>query len=297
MGGLFAILWQDGTMRTFVLTFILCFSFVSQASEMVGAISAGMGGTGRAAVESNESVFLNPASIALFDRFYAGAGYQSGFLSQDISRNTYSIVLSDGTPTALLPGSFAYRKHNINAQGQRFQENEYKVGVGYRVSPRISVGLGYSYLDAEGPAGQRHNQSNGDIGVLLGLMPNWGLSLNAENLIKPDQNKPSALVRPSRVALGTQFLYEQYLTFRYEALMPLHVENTDKLGHRIGLSAMMKGFFQLNLGFSVDDHLEQNWSSIGVAWRGPRLKFAYSYQNEDRQGLGARHLVDLWMDL
>ena len=277
-----------------LLLIVLCHS--SQATEMVGAISAGMGGTGRAAVESIESLYLNPASLALIEEFHFGAAYQTGFLHQDISRNTYSVNLSDGTKGVMFPGSLGYRSHKITQGGESFKEQEIKIGFGHRLTERINIGLAYTYLDGEGRAGAAHKQHNVDAGALVGLMPNWGLSLTGENLIKRDENLPLAFQRPSRIALGTQLIVRSILVARYEVLTPLYENRSDLLTHRFGMGALLKSNFMLNLGYSVDDLSQQNWASGGLVWRGPRLKLAYSIQNESRQQLGNRHLVDLWLD-
>ncbi len=283
--------------QIFFLCLLCTYVSSAQASELVGALSGGMGGTGRAAVESNESLFLNPASIALFDRFYTGVSYLSGYTDKNISRNIYSVTFTDGTKDLLVPGSLSYRRNKINDAGRGITENEFRGGFGYRVTPRLSVGLAGSYLRAEAAGGVTWSQSNLDAGLLIGLQPNWGLSVSAENLVEADAELPMALRRPSRVAIGTQYVFERAITLRYEALQPIYVENSGLLAHRFGASFKMKGAFNLNGGYSVDDTLGQNWTSVGLSWVGPRLKLAYSLQNEGRSGLGNRHLVDLWMDI
>ena len=284
-------------MKKILFLSIFVLSLKAQATEMVGALSAGMGGTGRAAIESNETLFLNPAGLALFDKFYTGFSYLSGFTGKDISRNTYSVTLTDGTSGLMMPGSFSYRRHKINDRGRSITENEFKGGMGYRLSPRLSLGLAGTYLKAEAFNGEAFTQSNFDAGVLIGLRPNWGLSITGQNLLQQDDNIPDSLRRLSRVALGTQYIFQRRVTFRYETLSALHVDNSQLLAHRFGVSASMKGNFYLNGGYSVDDTLAQNWTSVGLAWRGPRLKLAYSLQNEDRQDLGTRHFVDFWLDI
>ncbi|MCB0377164.1 MAG: hypothetical protein KDD33_01600 [Bdellovibrionales bacterium] len=278
---------------------ILLLSISASATEMVGAVSAGMGGTGRAAVEEQEAVYLNPAAISLVNKMHFSTAYQSGFLARDVSRNTYGLTIVDGSKDVLIKGAFAFRNHRINLHGMEFNENEFRLGLGQRLTKRFSLGLTLSHLKAESPDGVAYRQNNVDLGFLLGLRPNWGLSLTGENLVEQDQNIPSALIRPSRVALGTQYIYAGSITGRYELLSPLNFYNDHKpyLGHRFGLGIKFQADFVLNLGYSVDDFAEQNWSSIGLGWMGPRLKFAYSLQSESRQSLGTRHLVDLWVNL
>lgn len=282
----------------YLITFsLLLFGLNSQATEMVGALSAGQGGTGRAAVEGSESLYLNPASLALMNKFYSSISYQSGFTQKDVSRNTYSITFTDGTDSAFLPGALGYRRHQISDRGVHYKENEFKAGVAYRLTERVSAGLGGSFLKAESQLGEGYNQTNLDAGLLFGLMPNWGLSINAENIIEAKKSLPLALQRRSQAALGTQYIFRTFITARYEAIVPLYAEIAQKIGHRVGLGVDLQNHFRLNLGFSNDDNTSQNWSSVGLAWMGPRLRLAYSFQDESRLGLGERHLVDLWFDI
>ena len=284
-------------MKYLIAFSLLLFGLPSQATEMVGALSAGQGGTGRAAVEGSESLYLNPASLALMNKFYSAISYQSGFTQKDVSRNTYSITFTDATDSAFLPGALGYRRHQISDRGIHYKENEFKAGAAFRLTDRVSAGFGGSYLSAESQLGDNHSQYNLDGGLLFGLLPNWGLSLSGENLLKQDEALPLALRRISRVAMGTQYVFQHMVTLRYEALMSLYTENTQLLGHRAGFGINMRGNFMFNAGYSVDDARAQNWGSVGLAWRGPRLKLAYSVQKEDRSELGTRHLIDLWMDI
>lgn len=285
-------------MKLFVFLAILSLNTLAQAESMVGAVSAGMGGTGRAAIQSNESLYLNPASIALLNRFFAGASYQSGFTNRDTTRHTYSLVMTDATEGLMFPGSLGYRRHQISSLGSRYIENDFKVGLSRRLHSRLSMGVGFNHLIAENElSGSQTTQNNGDIGLLIGLDPNWGLGVTGENIIKPSEGVPDPLRRSSQIAIGTQAIFDHYLTVRYELLMPLYTESNSYLGHRAGLNVDLQSYFNFSMGYSVDDYRGQNWVSAGFGWMGPRLKLAYSYQNEQRQKLGDRHLVDLWMDI
>jgi hypothetical protein len=283
--------------KNILLIAFLLIHIQAGASEMVGAISGALGGTGRAAVESNESLYLNPAAIALMDRFYAGTLWQSGFIERDISRTSYGVTFSDGQSDLIFPGSLGFRRNTYNQGESQFKENEFKLGLSHRLTDRLSLGTGFTHLRAMDPGGERIRQHNMDLGLLMGLMPNWGMSLTWENLFATDDSIPLPLRRNSYVALGTQYLYQAFFVLRYEALLPIYIDETQYISHRAGLGIKMVGDFNLNMGFSVDDSRQQNWATAGLSWKGPRLRLAYSFQKEERSGLGERHLVDLWFDI
>lgn len=266
---------------------------------MIGAKSAGMGSTGRAAVEAVESLYLNPASIALMKDFHFGTSYQTGFLSKDYSRSTYSFAVTDGTPGVLFPASFGYRMHSLNLAGRPAKEQEFRMATGYRLNRRLSLGLGGSYIISDLSGGRLFNQGNLHGGALFALLPNWGVSLTVDGLLDAsDSNRPAVLDRPAQWAVGTQYLFRNLVRARWETLVPIRTKGREQaLAHHMGLGIVMQSNFSLSLGFSVDDFLGQNWSSAGLTWEGPRLKVAYSFQQESRQELGTRHLVDLWLDI
>ena len=278
---------------------LLFLYFKAHGHFMAGSTSVSMGGTGRAGVEGNESLFLNPAALAFLDRFYMGVGYQSGFLLKNIHRETYGAILTDSTPELIFSGSLAYRRHRIlQGEKQRFSEDEFKLGLAYGFSKRLSLGLAVTHLKAKNEMDMKEiRQINGDMGLLFALTPHWNLSLVGENLLNPDSGIPLPLTRESFASLGTQYAYDLFLILRYEVLHPLRTENSQLFSHRLGLGVKLRSYFHLNFGVSLDEHSNQTWMTTGFAWRGPRLKLAYAFQNEERQHLGQRHLVDLWFDL
>lgn len=285
-------------MKYYLLLSTLLLTSNLWASEFVGAKTAGLGGAGSAAVESIDSLYLNPAAIASANRLYFGSGYTFGSLVPGVGRETFSVTMSDGSPGVAIPGSFSYKYHRVGIGDTTFKEQEFKAGVGFQMHPKVSMGLAYSYLKARSDTAGEHRQNNFDLGLLFKARENWNLSLVTEGLVKSKENLPEALRRQSRWGLGTQIDLMRILQVRYDLKSTLHQEaNAGKLAHALGLSFILRGYFHLNLGATIDDVLGQSWRSVGIVWSGPKLKLGYSIQNEGKMGLGTRHLVDLWLDL
>ncbi len=277
--------------------FFVCFT--AHSHFMAGSISASMGGTGRAGVQGNESLFLNPAALAFLDHFYMGVGYQSGFLLRDVHRESYGGILIDSTPELIASGALAYRRHRIRqGKKQRFMEDEFKLGLAYALSAKLSLGLAATHLKAKNETNMNREieQTNGDVGLLLALTPHWNLSLVGENILDRDSKVPVALIRESLISLGTQYIYKLFLTLRYEILHPME-KNSSLFSHRMGLGMKLQSYFHLNVGLALDEHSGQTRVTAGFSWLGPRLKLAYAFQSERKQRLGDRHLVDLWFDI
>ena len=94
------------------------FSLQSQSADIVGARSSSLGASGRAAAESVDALYLNPAGIGLSQKLNFGSGYSAGRLTRDAFRETYSITSNDGTPGAFVPGALGYKYHRIRMGSQ-----------------------------------------------------------------------------------------------------------------------------------------------------------------------------------
>jgi len=281
----------------FLLIALFFTALSAPGSQLVGASTAGLGGAGTAAVENIDSLYLNPAALASNTKLNFGSGYIFGSLVPGVSRETYSITMSDGSPGVAIPGAFGYRYHRVGIGEQTYREQEFRGGFALRLHRIVSLGLGLSHISSQGDVWQ-FRQKNADVGLLVNVKRQWGLSLVAEGLVKPKDNLPEALRRQTRWGLGSHVNVMRILDLRYDVKSALHNEvNGDRFVHRVGLGFLLRGFFQLNFGASFDDILEQNWLTTGVVFTGPKLKVGYSIQNEDRMGLGMRHFVDLWLDL
>ena len=222
------------------------------------------------------------------------------------------MVLTDSSPGLLLPGGFAYRRHRIRLKNhqsgeQNFYEDEFRLAFAYSFfKKRLSFGLTGTHFrpkagKKEGGGEEDQNEkdwshTNIDAGFLFLFSKSLAFSLSAENLLDMDKDTqiPDFLIRDSLVSLGAQYNYDSILSVRYEILHPLR--DKGDLSHRFGLGLTLKSYFRLNFGGSLDEFSDQSWITAGLVWHGPRLKLAYGFQNEQRRGVGQRHLVDLWFD-
>ena len=269
------------------------------SAQTLSSKSSGLGGAGRASVESIDSLYLNPAAIGLLDRYYFGSGYYSGLSNMGAERETFSVTLTDGTQGVMLPGGLAYRYHRVGVGNVSYREHELRGGFGVKLTKRLSAGGSFTNIRSDAPNADSFRQNNIALGLLLGLTPNWGLAVTGEGLIEQDEKLPTELQRASRWGLGTSYQYLKILQLRYDVQSAVHeaVENTGRYSNQVGISLLMRGYFLVNVGFINDDIRGQNWTTGGISWEGPRLKVGYSLQSEDRAGLGVRHFVDLWLNL
>ena len=287
--------------------FYSCFVFSPSslwATEMISAWSGGLGATGRASIQTVDTPYLNPARVGFLSQTQLGASYQAGWIQKGVYRTTYNAHFIDAEESLIAPGFLGYRQHQTSAPGDSYKGKEIRVGLGLALLSQLSLGLSYKYINSQNTGSSKpqnqnkqHNQHNLDIGLLGLLSSQWTLSLTGENLIQTPSSTPEPLKRPSRLGLGTQFIWPGIFIARYEVFQPLyHKPSSVLLDHGLGLGFFMPYYFFLNTGYSLNSTQQQSWLCLGLTWMGPRLKWSYSFQKENRSGLDARHLIDFWLD-
>src|SRR5206468_1780254 len=95
-------------MRNLLLALLLFHSLAAQAELFRGPLSSAMGGTGRAAMDSTEGAFLNPALVPLLKNYEVDTFYRDGALDPGQHQTTYGMGLGDNTEGVMFPGELHY---------------------------------------------------------------------------------------------------------------------------------------------------------------------------------------------
>ena len=90
------------------LWFCLFFSTFAQAQVYEGAVSAALAGSGRAGMDANEGVFLNPALVALLPASELDGYYKDGYVDRGEHRQALGVSASENSEDELFPGQVAY---------------------------------------------------------------------------------------------------------------------------------------------------------------------------------------------
>jgi hypothetical protein len=66
-----------------------------------------------------------------------------------------------------------------------------------------------------------------------------------------------------------------------------------KLVYMGGFESMTSDFWVLRAGFRRDDELGESFATLGLGFKGPRLRVDYAFEKDINGGSGALHSVDL----
>ena len=168
--------------------------------EQQGTRSTAMGGAHRGMGSSNDTIYLNPAGIALTQRYNIDVQY--GYSPVDrLNRMSVSIVDSKTSPVA---GALAYTHDRGNPAELDANLHRLYLGAGYKLGQGISLGLlGRSVRGSfkEGGVERDVKLMTGDVGLSLGLGTGFGVGLALHNIVRTDE----PLLTPMRAAGGLAF--------------------------------------------------------------------------------------------
>ena len=265
-----------------------------QAQYYTGPISSALGGTGRAASEPEEGVFLNPAVLPHAKEFSTALFYDDGQVGDGLGETTLGVSFVDNTEGIFIPGSVSYLRRRRTFPGMPSVNEEYwQVSVGKFVTQYLSLGLSIHNRSIDQEGAEDFTYWNGSLGGLWAPSPQWGLGLVWENFsAKQKDSIPGYLEDLPEVGLGFVYLFENILKARLDASQLLE-ENPDKkwkLG--LGVETYLNNFMALRLGAELDEVSDRQFVTAGLAFLGPRLKIDYAFRKNTKDGKGAMHSVD-----
>lgn len=257
--------------------------------EPAGVRSAGMGGAHRGVGTSNDTLFLNPAGMALFKRYSVELGYGYSPYT-NLSDVSISAVDSRSGPVA---GGLAYTYTRGDGEGTDAGLHRIIVGAAYALSDYIAIGItGRHVRGAFNDGDKRRNPKlyTGDVGLMLRLA-GLGIGVTAQNVIKDD------LTRLVPLTFGVGVGYTSGL-FTLAADFDINSRNPDHTLERyhVGGEYFIANAFPLRLGyyrapFTRKDGVAktENVLTAGTGWVSESgalaISFERSFERERNWGM------------
>jgi hypothetical protein len=300
------------------------FKTVLAASSISGATSTALAGGGRAAVDSNESCILNPASLAHLDG--ASLTLSTYFFqhpSQNYDSKAWRLSISENSPLNELPLALSYA-HISNFKSQ---QNDFWFSGGNFISPFVSIGFAYHYSEWKAKFNQLSGlakspllfENNASLGVLVTPNPELGFSFVAQDFIKQTEklsantdtdaegdlnnNTDSLAARVSinamKIGIGAVFLYDSFLRFHADVLSNESSVYRHNIQVSLGIENMVNewvltrwGLAHTNLAYSNSENLALNTIAFGMGFLGPRFEvYLATKQNSGFQST-REHSID-----
>lgn len=281
----------------FVFTFALSLFHhridAAQTQIFSGPVSQGMGGGGRAGAESNELMFINPASLALLQGFDAGIIYRDGYWDKGYHESAGGIALMENDPENFAPGGFAYIYKRRTAPGLAWKEQIIFGAIAKSITPEFSMGLSVYHFTQTPEGGSKSTQLNGSVAALFTLSPTFGIAYVFANPARADEDLPVLMQLIPQQSLAANYVIPELLRLTLDVTR-WERHNPDKKGIiQAGLELMSGDFGLFRIGAEFDDIEKRNSISLGLGFNGPKLKANYAITKPLLGTGGAMHSVDL----
>lgn len=248
-----------------------------------GTVSRGAGNTGVASVEAGDMIYLNPALIAHLRGFHFDVDYnRMKTEANDKVQTQWGVTLLENTDLSLFPSSFAYRS------SRDLKETRLAVGNFIMQTFTMGIGLNYQHLILDD---KHYYQTGFDLGFVYTATDHLGLGVAFYNAGFQGKNIPAAVKLSPAASLGLNYIYEQFVRFRAEALFR---DDEDEPVGKFGLESFLSSWVALRLGYMSDSNVkpQQNIYTAGIGFLGPRFHINYAYQVDSKESSNNTHSID-----
>lgn len=232
-----------------------------------------MSGTGVAAILSEESAFLNPASLSFHNTFSLYAQRDSMVIKDNTETviqkpHSMGFVIADGNPN--LSGSISY----VDQRELNFERERWGFSLSSLVGGRSSFGTSIrKSKDRNTTTGEVLDYYQTVFGVTHVLDEKTSLGIVAYDAFSSKGNETKGMV-------GVQQVMWEYITLALDA-------GADFTAEDIGNTAFYRGAIQirvlndffLRFGTARDKLKEEKTNGLGISWVSPKLAFEFALKN------------------
>ena len=280
----------------FLCSFIFFFSAL-HAQVYRGPISSGVGGAGRAGMQSAESALLNPALISMLKGYEIDSYYRDGEIDNGQHRQAYGFGATDNGEEVFFPGSLHYfRLRDTGRVPSPAVNGElWHAGVAQKFLDQGSIGVSGYRLRSDVKDDRVYEQWNYSLGILWTFNEAIGVAYVADNLANPGSIVPHGLREDLRQSVGFFTAFTDIARLRVDIARAEHFNPGHKMAYMLGMETLSNKFFILRLGYRYDDLANERIWTGGLGFNGPRLKLNYAVEKNQSGTSGALHNIDIQM--
>ncbi|MBN2498444.1 MAG: hypothetical protein JXR96_27890 [Deltaproteobacteria bacterium] len=279
---------------------LLATSASAGMNDFLGVRPLGMGGAHRAVVTGNDSIFLNPAGMALFKRYSFETQYllTPEYEQEDgPTEHVFNISVVDNQVTPLATG-LSYTR--IERGGSK-KGNRYDLANAYMLTENLLVGTNVKYLQFEREGKSDINAVTVDVGMLLRFDFGLSLAVAGYNLT----NTADYMEHPICMAVGIMYWPFRSLSLSFDWFTNFQkpVDPEDPIGDKthgfsygFGAEYLLMGQVLLRAGAAIDQARpwgDEYYWSVGAGYVDPRFGLNFSYQGSFHHGWGGIFAVGL----
>ncbi|MEE8408152.1 MAG: hypothetical protein V3T05_00975 [Myxococcota bacterium] len=240
------------TIATFVTTSAMSSAQAGVFNEIAGVRSLAMGGAHRGIGSSNDTLYLNPAGMAIGRRYAVEFNYGNSPFDRLSDRLTHLNVSAVDSSSGPVAGGFGYTHTRGNSDGVDTSLHRIYVAAAYPIMRNMAFGVTYKHIRGTlNHAGQKRevSMSNYDAGLAIHLGQGIGIGLSAHNIIRTAKNK-STLIRLVPLTFGGGLAWN-LSPITVGADVVVDARNTDELvySYHAGVEYFLQNQFPLRMGF------------------------------------------------
>lgn len=260
-------------MKTILLS-LLSIGFIATAqTPFTGTISNSMGGTGRAAITPEEIGLLNPAALVHQDGYQLSTAYRDYNTENNGSAYDMMIHIAESERDSMFPLAITYHKqrHFYGSAMDRVQDLHFTTAN--IIFQNFSFGVDGVKHKYEPGVGNKIDEWDGSIGVLYLVSENLGLGLTHRNILS--SNSPYL---NRSVEFGVNYLFETFLRLTFDIAYGTEKNPGHDAIYMLGVEHKLIDYFPVRVGFRIDDVISENYWTIGVGWKGPKIGLDFSWE-------------------
>lgn len=260
-----------GLMKGFALmlaTGVLALAVPARAAgvgdEFAGVRSYAMGGAHRGVGTSNDTIYLNPAGMAMVKRYAVGIEYAYSPYD-DLRHLNFSAVDSKSGPVA---GGFAYTRDSGGKDGLDVGLHRFYLAAAYPISEALAFGMTLRHVRGDiirAESAERVRAYTGDIGIMAALAEGLMLGFSYSNVVETDVPE----LTPARLGFGVGYSNPM---FTLAADVTIGVgDNDEGVAYYAGAEYLLGERFPLRLGYrrteaSAGGAAIENHLTAGLGW-------------------------------
>ncbi len=236
-----------------------------------------MGGTGVGSILTEDSAFLNPASLAFFTTSSVYFQKDNGALTSNnaLSPNPKSvgIVFADGNPS--LSGSISY----ISQVEDIYKRKRWGLTLSGPTSEKSSMGISIRKSEDQNTSTNKTDKYYQSVlGITHAVDEKFTIGIIAYDPFKSKSHETKAMI-------GLQYVLMNYITGAFDFGGDYTANEISKtLIYKAALQFKVLDDFFLSFGGFNDRIRSEKGNGFGLSWIQPRLSFEFAIKNTSRNG-------------
>lgn len=277
-----------------VVTIIVThFLSIAYAQNLTGPVAGALGGTGVAANDEGEQIFLNPATVAHAKNLSVGYFYQGGYTGTQSRDEWWGVSVTDNSEDIYFAGSalYAVRRRTFEG-GFAFDETRMEFSIASIVVKHLAIGGSLYRLERQPDGDKKYELWDFSLGALFNPDPNYAIGAVYKNLSKQSESIPALIELKDYFSIGGYTILMRQFRGRLDLGRQMQRNPDGKIDFSLGFESFIDAYLVFRFGYQDLALSDESYYSTGFGFIGPRLKIDYALRQNVDDSDGTMHSVD-----